>query len=223
MRMAALAVAIAATAACYPGPVANRPATAPLPEPSPVKSSNTPAPASDDTSREPARASGSGPVEDESEAPATTGNRKTLIVPVAGIEPDRVRDTFRASRGARQHNALDIMAPRGTPVLAADDGRILRLSRNPAGGITIYQHSADSQYVYYYAHLQGYRKGLAVGDVVRKGDVLAYVGTTGNAPENVPHLHFQVMRYRPGRYWDGEPVNAHKWLVRQSPFLIIRK
>ncbi|HEX7122108.1 MAG TPA: M23 family metallopeptidase [Gemmatimonadaceae bacterium] len=194
-----------------------------MPEPSPVRPTSTPASARDDASREPARANGSGPSEAESHAPAATETRKTLIVPVAGVEPSRVRDTFRASRGTRQHNALDIMAPRGTPVLAADDGRILRLSRNPAGGITIYQHSADSQYVYYYAHLQGYRKGLAVGDVVRKGDVIAYVGTTGNAPDNLPHLHFQVMRYRPGRYWDGEPVNAHGWLVRQSPFLIINK
>jgi len=146
---------------------------------------------------------------------ATAG--KVLIVPVQGVHPSRVRDNFSASRGARTHNALDIMAPRGTPVLAADDGRILRLSTNPAGGITIYQLAADEKFVYYYAHLQKYRDGLRDGIEVRQGEVLGYVGTTGNAPPDVPHLHFQVMRYRrDGRYWDGEPVNPHPYLVRQA-------
>ncbi|HSA56950.1 MAG TPA: M23 family metallopeptidase [Gemmatimonadaceae bacterium] len=168
----------------------------------------------------PAPAPEAAPAAPDTAAPARGGGamaEKVLIVPVEGVHPSRVRDNYSASRGARTHNALDIMAPRGTPVLAADDGRILRLSTNPAGGITIYQLAADEQFVYYYAHLQKYRDGLRDGMDVRQGDVIGYVGTTGNAPPDVPHLHFQVMRYRrDGRYWAGEPVNPHPFLVRQA-------
>jgi murein DD-endopeptidase MepM/ murein hydrolase activator NlpD len=140
-----------------------------------------------------------------------------FIIPVQGVKPAGVRDNFSASRGTRTHNALDIMAPRHTPVLAAAAGRILRLSTNPAGGITIYQVDTDERYVFYYAHLQGYRKGLRTGMQVEQGEVIGYVGTTGNAPPNTPHLHFQVMRWRAdGRYWAGEPVNPHPFLVRQG-------
>lgn len=141
---------------------------------------------------------------------------KTMIVPVKGVDPALVRDSYSASRGARTHNALDIMAPRGTPVLAADSGWILRLSTNPAGGITIYQVDDEQSFVYYYAHLDRYHEGLKQGQRVQQGDVLGYVGTTGNAPDNLPHLHFQVMRYQKERYWEGEPVNPHPYLVRQG-------
>lgn len=141
---------------------------------------------------------------------------KSLIVPVKGVDPALVRDSYSASRGARTHNALDIMAPRGTPVLAADHGLILRLSTNPAGGITIYQIDDAQSLVYYYAHLERYHDGLREGMRVQQGDVIGYVGTTGNAPKNLPHLHFQVMRFRKDRYWEGEPVNPHPYLVRQG-------
>ena len=135
---------------------------------------------------------------------------RELMVPVEGIAPSHVPNTFSAPRGNRRHNALDILAPRGTPVLAADDGRIHSMRRNAAGGIIIYLVDADERMVHYYAHLDGYRKGLAEGDRVRKGDVLGYVGTTGNAPESTPHLHFQVMRLEDlRRYWEGTPVNPH--------------
>jgi murein DD-endopeptidase MepM/ murein hydrolase activator NlpD len=145
---------------------------------------------------------------------ATVNGGLSLIVPVKGVHPSLVRDTYTASRGARTHNALDIMAPRGTPVLAAADGTVYRLRSNAAGGITIYQRDASEQYIFYYAHLERYRSGLREGDHLRQGDVIGYVGTTGNAPPNVPHLHFQVMKYRrDGRYWDGEPVNPHPMLV----------
>jgi murein DD-endopeptidase MepM/ murein hydrolase activator NlpD len=150
-------------------------------------------------------------------APDPDAGATTFIVPVRGVEPAAVRDNYSASRGTRTHNALDIMAPRGTPVLAAAAGTILRLSTNAAGGITIYQVDAAERYVFYYAHLQGYRKGLRTGMEVEQGDVLGYVGTTGNAPPNTPHLHFQVMRWRSdGRYWAGQPVNPHPFLVRQG-------
>jgi murein DD-endopeptidase MepM/ murein hydrolase activator NlpD len=146
---------------------------------------------------------------------AATGP-KALMVPVEGIGPSRVVDTYTAGRGGgRTHDAVDIMAPRGTPVLAAEDGAILKFSQNPAGGITIYQLDPTEQYVYYYAHLERYQRGLSEGDRVRQGDVLGFVGTTGNAPDHIPHLHFQVMRYRGGgQYWGGEPVNPSGWFTQ---------
>ena len=142
---------------------------------------------------------------------------RELIVPVAGVDGERLRDSFSAGRdgGARQHNAIDIMAPRGTPVLAADDGRILRLRRSPLGGITIYATDPERRLVYYYAHLDGYHDGVAQGMTIARGDTLGYVGSTGNARANEPHLHFQVMRMPadPRRYWDGEPINPFPMLV----------
>ena len=136
-----------------------------------------------------------------------------LIIPVKGIEASRVRDSYTAGRGGgRTHDAVDIMAPRGTPVIAADSGTILKLRTNDAGGITIYQLDPAERFVYYYAHLDRYEKGLVEGMVVQRGDVLGFVGTTGNAPKDLPHLHFQVMLYRGrGQYWGGEPINPHPY------------
>lgn len=140
---------------------------------------------------------------------------KTLIIPVRGVSASAIRDTYTAARGGRTHDALDILAPRGTPVIAADHGRILRLSRSEAGGITLYQLDREERLVYYYAHLDGYQDGVREGLSVRQGDVIGYVGATGNAPPETPHLHFQVMVYRrDGKYWAGEPVNPHPYLVR---------
>lgn len=144
---------------------------------------------------------------------------RELMVPVDGVAVTRVPDTFDAVRaagggGARPHAALDILAPRGTPIVAADDGIIGRLSSNPLGGTTIYQRDLEDRFVHYYAHLERYRDGLAVGDTVRKGSVLGYVGTTGNAPADVPHLHWQLMRRGPDRrWWDGIPINPWHFLV----------
>ena len=140
---------------------------------------------------------------------------RSLIIPVEGVDPSRVRDSYTAARGGRTHDAVDIMAPRGTPVLAADSGTILRLRQNDAGGITIYQLDPGERFVYYYAHLDRYQDGLAEGMKIRQGDVLGFVGTTGNAPKDLPHLHFQVMLYRGrGQYWGGEPINPHPYLTR---------
>lgn len=135
---------------------------------------------------------------------------RRLMVPVEGISPGELRDDFRAPRASGAHRALDILAPRGTPVLSADDGRVLRMSENRAGGITLYAVDSNERLVYYYAHLQGYRAGLRAGDSLRKGDVIGYVGTSGNAPAHVPHLHFQVMRLDDARrYWEGTPLNPY--------------
>jgi len=135
---------------------------------------------------------------------------RVLALPVAGVEVGRLRDSFTDPRdgGARTHHALDIMAPRGTPVLAADDGRILRMRSNTLGGITVYTSDPAGRVVYYYAHLDRYHPGRSEGTSIARGDTLGYVGTTGNAPPNVPHLHFQVLRVPDdGRWWVGEAVN----------------
>jgi murein DD-endopeptidase MepM/ murein hydrolase activator NlpD len=134
-----------------------------------------------------------------------------LLVPVAGVTVSRLQDSFDEGRdGGRVHRALDILAPRGTPVLAADDGRILRVRPNALGGNTIYASDPAGKVVYYYAHLDAYQQGLAEGATVARGDVLGYVGTTGNAPKDTPHLHFQVMRMpADGKYWDGEAINPY--------------
>jgi len=134
---------------------------------------------------------------------------RMLMVPVAGVRPEQVHDSYAEARsGGRVHHAVDILAPRGTAVLAADEGRVLRLRRNTLGGITIYAVDPADRYVYYYAHLERYASALTEGAVVAKGQVIGYVGTTGDAPANTPHLHFQIMR-RPNaaRWWDGDPVD----------------
>jgi peptidoglycan LD-endopeptidase LytH len=133
---------------------------------------------------------------------------RRLMVPVDGIDVAKLNDSFGAQRdgGARQHGAIDIMAPRGTAVLAADDGRILRIGYNSLGGLTIYQIDASRRFVYYYAHLDRYASTLRDGLDVARGDLIGYVGHTGNASPAAPHLHFQVMLYRE-RYWEGDAVN----------------
>jgi peptidoglycan LD-endopeptidase LytH len=139
---------------------------------------------------------------------------RVLAVPVLGRYPDDVPRTFFDPRsGGRRHNAADIMAPRGTPVLSADDGVIRRLSRNALGGITIYATDPEERFVYYYAHLQGYAPDLQVNQLVQRGDLLGYVGTTGNAPPGAPHLHFQIMRLLDrDRLWDGVPIDPKPFL-----------
>lgn len=134
-----------------------------------------------------------------------------LSVPVAGVAVSQLEDSFDAGRdGERVHRALDILAPRGTPVLAADDGRILRVRPNALGGNTVYATDPQSRVVYYYAHLDAYQPGIAEGATIARGDTLGFVGTTGNAPKDTPHLHFQVMRMpSDGRYWDGDPINPY--------------
>jgi murein DD-endopeptidase MepM/ murein hydrolase activator NlpD len=134
-----------------------------------------------------------------------------LLVPVAGVVASQLRDTFDEGRDAgRVHRALDILAPRGTPVVAADDGRVLRVRQNALGGNTVYATDPAGRVVYYYAHLDAYRSGLAEGATIARGDLLGTVGTTGNAPKDTPHLHFQVMRMPPdGKYWDGDAINPY--------------
>ena len=143
---------------------------------------------------------------------------RILMVPVDGVSPERIPDTFAAPRsGSRTHRATDIVAPRGTPVLSADDGRVLRVSRNKAGGLTVYVTDEDERLVYYYAHLDRYADGIAQGMKLAKGTIIGYVGTTGNAPEDTPHLHFQVMRRESDkRYWEGTPIDVRPFLAESG-------
>ena len=133
---------------------------------------------------------------------------RQLMVPVEGVSRLKIRDNFVARRSDRIHGALDLAAPRYSAVLATDDLVIGRLATGPVGGIALYASDPAERFVYYYAHLQRYRRGLAVGDRVAKGSVIGYVGTTGNAPPDTPHLHFQVMKRVVGRvWWDGPSIN----------------
>lgn len=132
-----------------------------------------------------------------------------LTVPVSAVSAAQLTDTYSQPRtGGTAHEALDIMAPRGTPVLAVEDGRVAKLFFSKAGGVTLYQFDPGTDYVYYYAHLDRYAEGIVEGDPVLKGQVIGYVGSTGNASMDAPHLHFAVARLGPERHWwRGTPIN----------------
>lgn len=132
-----------------------------------------------------------------------------LLVPVQGIAASQIPDTFNDARdGARVHNAEDILAKRGTPVLSADDGSVLHVGKNTLGGNVIWTTDPSRRFAFYYAHLDRYAKGLHDGQQLSRGEVIGYVGTTGNAPKDTPHLHFQLLRIVKGtRYSEGPPIN----------------
>lgn len=141
---------------------------------------------------------------------------RDLVLPVAAIDRDDLRDDYGDPRsGGRTHEALDILAPRGTPVLAVEDGTIASLDPSQGGGgIVVYQYDPSGEFAYYYAHLERYADGLKEGQAIERGEILGYVGTTGNAPPDVPHLHFAIYKTEAGyRWWRGIPVN---------PFLVFR-
>ncbi len=148
-------------------------------------------------------------------APVPTGlpdldelRRRRLAVPVEGIDRKTLRDTFAEGRTGHVHEAIDILAPRGTPVVAVEDGRIEKLFTSKQGGLTIYQFDPSSRYCYYYAHLDRYAAGLVQGQSVRRGQVLGYVGISGNAPPQTPHLHFTIFKLAADkRWWQGAPLN----------------
>ncbi len=141
-----------------------------------------------------------------------------LIIPVAGVRPDQLIDTFDAARSeGRVHDAIDIPAAAETPVLAAADGKIQKLFQSERGGTTIYQLSADQKMIFYYAHLSHYADGLAEGDLVHQGQVIAYVGDTGNAGTGNYHLHFSIATVTdPKRYWEGTNINPYPLLQNRA-------
>jgi murein DD-endopeptidase MepM/ murein hydrolase activator NlpD len=165
------------------------------------------------------------PREESARSVATTGamvsgdivalRGRDLDVPVEGVTRAEVRDTFHQTRGSsRIHEAVDILAPRNTPVHAVEDGAIARLFFSKAGGITVYQFDPTGTFCYYYAHLERYADGLTEGQPVRRGQLLGYVGTSGNAPKDTPHLHFAIFKLTPEKkWWEGEPLD---------PFLVFK-
>lgn len=154
---------------------------------------------------------------------ATTGKEeaeaildtRTLLVPVAGVAREALRDNYSEPRGGgRSHEALDIMAARGTPVRAVEAGTVARLFTSKAGGLTVYQFDPTSMFSYYYAHLDRYADGLSEGQELRPGQVIGFVGSTGNAAADAPHLHFAIFRLGPERqWWKGDPVNPYPLLA----------
>lgn len=136
---------------------------------------------------------------------------RDLDIPVEGVRKNDLSRTFADARsGSRVHEAIDILAPRNTKVKAVEDGRIARLFNSKAGGITLYQFDPSERFCYYYAHLERYADGLREGDRVSKGQVLGYVGTSGNAPKETPHLHFAVFRLTADkRWWEGTPLDPY--------------
>jgi murein DD-endopeptidase MepM/ murein hydrolase activator NlpD len=137
-----------------------------------------------------------------------------LDVPVQGIRRPQLRDTYAESRGGRAHEALDIPAARGTTVISATDGRVLRLFNSKSGGLMVYAADASERFILLYGHLDRYANGLSDGMRLERGQVIGYVGTTGNAPIGTPHLHFAILRGRPSvSWWSGTPVNPYPLLV----------
>jgi murein DD-endopeptidase MepM/ murein hydrolase activator NlpD len=146
--------------------------------------------------------------------PGASSPPQSLIIPVAGVRPDQLRDTFSESRSeGRIHDALDIPAPRGTAVVAAADGPIVKLFQSERGGTTIYQLSTDGRFVYYYAHLDRYAEGLVENHYAKQGETIAYVGDTGNAGPGNYHLHFSIAEIsNPKDFWHGQNINPYPLL-----------
>lgn len=185
----------------------------------------SPPPASDEKGTRP-REAPAAPSRETTPSSAETSNvtdgdvdylvSRNLLIPLRGISASQLHDTFKESRSeGRQHDALDIKAPQGTPVLATTDGVVTKLFQSERGGITLYQLDPSGRYVYYYAHLMRYEDGIAEGKQLRRGDVIAYVGDTGNAGAGNYHLHFAVSRISaPGKWSGGDPINPYPLLVK---------
>jgi murein DD-endopeptidase MepM/ murein hydrolase activator NlpD len=143
--------------------------------------------------------------------PATVASNSAapfLAMPIAGVDPNTLRSNFAEVRGGHAHEALDIMSPRGTPVLAVAEGNVVKLFTSKQGGLTVYQFDDSQTWCYYYAHLDHYAPGLKQGMLLRKGDVLGYVGSTGDASPDAPHLHFAVFKLGPEKnWWQGTAVD----------------
>lgn len=137
-----------------------------------------------------------------------------LLIPVAGVSASQLTDTFNQARGIdRRHEALDIPAPKGTQVFAVADGKVAKLFDSKPGGLTIYQFDRSEKYAYYYAHLDRYAEGIEEGTILKRGDLIGYVGATGNADAATPHLHFSIFELGPDKkWWQGTPINPFSLL-----------
>ena len=197
-----------ATRAVRPPPLATIPfpATSATPAPPSAAFAGTVTPGAETTATPPAGSLS---------AAFSTLEGRALAMPVVGAKTLDLRDNFDEARGARKHEAIDILAPRGTPVVAADEGKVAKLFTSKQGGLTVYQFDRDDTHSYYYAHLDRYAEGLHEGQVLARGDPIGYVGTTGNAPPDTPHLHFAIFELGPEKHWwEGKPVNPYPFLMK---------
>ena len=183
----------------------------------PAEPSGVPRVDEDEQIEEPPGAASSA-IAEPAQAGPIPSSEDSLAIPVSGVERRQLRDHFNDRRGGgRPHHAIDIMASRGTPVVAVDDGKIAKLFLSVAGGITIYQSNPAGDLMYYYAHLDRYAPGLKEGRVVQKGEVLGFVGSTGNANPAGPHLHFAISKLPPSReWWKGDPINPYPILMSRG-------
>jgi murein DD-endopeptidase MepM/ murein hydrolase activator NlpD len=156
------------------------------------------------------------PVEQFGPDVVTNLRLRALTLPVQGIEPRDLRESFDEERGQGvRHEAIDILAPRNTPVIAVEDGTIAKLFTSKAGGLTVYEFDPSSTYAYYYAHLERYADGMADNVRVKRGQVLGYVGTSGNAPPGTPHLHFAIFKLGDQkRWWQGTAIDPYIVLTK---------
>jgi peptidoglycan LD-endopeptidase LytH len=140
--------------------------------------------------------------------------QRHLMIPVTGVGPRNIVDNFNEIRGAGRHEATDILATRGTPVIAVDDGEVKKLFLSVRGGVTVYQFDVSETYCYYYAHLDRYAEGLREGQYLKRGDAIGYVGSTGDAAPDNPHLHFAIFKLGPEKHWwQGTPINPYRILT----------
>ncbi|MEO8001263.1 MAG: M23 family metallopeptidase [Arenimonas sp.] len=152
-------------------------------------------------------------VEKES-SPVDAVQSSSLLMPITSVKASQLSDTFNDARsGGRVHDAIDIMAPKGTPVIAVNDGKLVKLFNSKQGGLTVYQFDPTETHAYYYAHLDSYAPGIKEGDSLMRGDVIGYVGSTGNASPDAPHLHFAVFVLGPEKkWWQGTAINPYPLL-----------
>ena len=143
--------------------------------------------------------------------------RMNLLVPIEHFNVEQVKGSYYQARGGQMHEASDFLAPRFTAVHAVSDGRIEKLFLSRFGGTTVYESEPSDRYIFYYAHLQSYAPGLKDGDKVRRGQIIGFVGTSGNAPPNTPHLHFSIGRMGPEkRWWKTAPLDPYEVFTKQS-------
>ncbi|MEO8743409.1 MAG: M23 family metallopeptidase [Lysobacteraceae bacterium] len=158
-------------------------------------------------------------VDTEPNTSMASSSSSTLMIPVEGINANRLIDTFDAARATgRRHDAIDIMAPKGTRVLAAADGKVVKLFTSVRGGLTVYEFDPTATYTYYYAHLDSYAPGITEGAKLQQGDLIGYVGSSGDASPTAPHLHFEITLLGPEKHWwQGTSINPYPVLMgRQS-------
>ncbi|MCC4616011.1 M23 family metallopeptidase [Xanthomonas campestris pv. asclepiadis] len=152
-------------------------------------------------------------------SPEAANSGSGLLIPVQGISSGQLQNTFTDARSeGRVHDAIDILAPTGTPVIAVADGTVEKLFNSERGGLTVYQFDPAGTYCYYYAHLERYADGLAEKQSIKRGQIIGYVGSTGNADPAAPHLHFEIHRLGPEKqWWKGEVLNPYPVLHGDQP------